>query len=174
MIRFEVKSMLALGVFALVLGGFGAAFAQEKVPNPDTLKVTYVQEKSAQPLPELQRQGLRPPMESDDQKAVFQGKAVYFDLHKGNEVHYTVESAKPLTKFVYTGAGFRNFSIQILDTTGLLLGSCGPYNYGDLIKTLEIPLPGANRVEVVITDHSHEWLLIKEISFQTGALPPLQ
>ena len=145
--------------------------------DPKSLKVNYIGEKSAKLHPKGFQPGTRNSnnpfavMDTDDPNAVLLAKLVYFDLRTGSEIHYTVESEKPLTKLIYTGFGFKNFSIEIHDENGSLLTSTGPYNYGNVQKTLKIPLPNVTRFKVVIKTAPMIWLSIKELHFVSG--PPL-
>lgn len=145
--------------------------------SPESLKVNYIGEKSAKLHPKGFQPGTRNSdnpfavMETDDPNAVLQAKPVYFDFRTKSEIHYTVESEKPLTKLIYTGAAFKDFFIEIHDEKDSLLTSVGPYNQGNVQMTLEVPLPNVTRFKVVVKTAPMVWLLIKEIDFVSG--PPM-
>ena len=91
-------------------------------------------------------------------------------MSTGSEIHYNVESEKPLTKLIYTGVAFYNFYIEVFDENGSQLASAGPYNYGNTVNTLTVVLPNVTHFEVVLKGTRKGWILTKEIRFETAVV----
>ena len=154
-------------------------YAADQFVDPGSLKVKFLKEESAKLLPKgfkwIPGDSNNTPfavMETDDPTDVVRAKPVYFDQKTGGEIHYSVQSEKPLTKLVYTGFAFREFFIEIHNEDGSLLASAGPYNLGNTEQTIEIPLPNITRFEVVLKTKSSAWVLIKRISFEPATSAP--
>lgn len=142
------------------------------VVDPGSLKVEFIKEKSAKLFPKGTQRGLNgipfAVMDTDDPTDVIRAKPVYFNQRTGSEIRYSVNSTVELSKLVYSGVAFKNFSIRIFDR-GKVRAECGPFTYGNAQKTIEVPLPGLNHFEIRINNHSSDWLLIKEIRFMSGS-----
>jgi S1-C subfamily serine protease len=139
-------------------------------PANSDLKVTFVPEGSAQ----LEARGFKwkdfPAMDTSDPNDIALGKPLYFDLHTGKTIQYKIESAKPLTKLIYTGVAFESFIMEIRDLDGNVLARSGPFNDGNHQKTIEVPLPRLTQFEVVITDNPRDWLLIISVGFESDGV----
>jgi len=138
----------------------------ERPGAPELLKLNYVADSSAKLEPKGYRWKSFPEMDTDDPTAMIRGIPVYFDLHTGKTVHFMVDSAKPLTKLIYTGIAFHKFSIEIRDLNGKNITGVGPFNYGNKENTIEVPLPGITQFEIVINDDDTIWLLIEKMRFE--------
>ena len=140
--------------------------------DPASLKVEFIKEKSAKPYPRGTQKGSKGTqfavMDTGDPTDVIRAKPIYFNQHTGKEVHYSVNSPVALSKLVYSGVAFKNFSIRIYDR-GEVVAECGPFTYGNVQKTIEVPLPDLSRFEILIRNYDSDWLLIKEIRFVSGS-----
>jgi len=143
--------------------------------SPDNfsfLHFTYLPDSSAKPEPEGFKWKAYPAMEGDDPTAFIRGLPVYFNFHTGKTVHFTVDSTKPLTKLTYTGVAFKTFSIEIQDLSGKHITGAGPFTYGNMENTIEVPLPNISHFEVTVNDHSSSWILIEKMGFDVEGAPP--
>jgi len=145
--------------------------------DPYTLKFNYVDGVSMklQPKGYHKGPGSNPVQITDNPNDVFLDTPVYFDQHTGKTVHYSVESAQPLAKLLYTGKYFKIFVIEVLDPSGQIVARAGPYSYNEANPkptTIELPLPMLKKFDVVIHNNEPDWLLIENIRFEgPGAVP---
>jgi len=144
--------------------------ASASANNPDFLKFSYVEDLSAKPSAKGTQFKPGPVMDTDDPNDVIRGKPVYFQMGTGKTIHFMVESGKPLTKLIYSGIAFKIFTIEIKDLSGKDITGTGAFTYGNEEKTLDVPLPKITHFEVVITDHSSTWILIKEMRFEANGV----
>ncbi len=134
----------------------GQAAAPPATPAP--LQITYVQSASAAPYPIGQRG-----QTTEQPTAVFAGTPVNFNQHTGNEVHFKIDSPTPIVRVSYTGKAFSRFTLAAIDSTGAVLATSDPISAGGNERSVEINVPGTTHFELVITNHSPDWLLIEQI-----------
>lgn len=145
---------------------------KEEFVSPSSLTCRFIKEKSAQLYPigfkQSPKDSKNKPfavMATRDPNAVFHGEPVYFSMKTGTEIHYSIESEKPLTKLVYTGVAFFNFSLSVLDENGKVIANTGPYNFKNTENRIELVLPNITRFELILKSNPITWVLTKEIRF---------
>jgi formylglycine-generating enzyme required for sulfatase activity len=120
--------------------------------------------------------GSNPAQDTDDPNDLIQRRSVYFDEKNGSTLHFKVQSTEPITKLIYSGFGFCDLVIEARDTSGAIVASAGPLNYGSVNKAIDLTLPALSGFDLFIRNTNSPWILINNLRFEgaapTGVPPP--
>ena len=152
-----------------ILCGPGSASVAPVSDGSDSIKLSFLPESSAQPVPSGTTLSNMQVPDPNDPNEVIHGKAAYFSLKSGKTILYSVESGKPVTKLTYTGKPFNATTIQIKDPQGKSITGIGPFDGGN-VQTREMAVPGLTHFQVAITSYDGSWILIESLRFESNGV----